>query len=122
MGRCVFVGRHRPKMGRFREIDMRLKTTEAKVRHCLINYPATRADDCKLIGTVYALFYDVDPGTPFVEILTKISNRRLPNFESIRRTRQKIQQTDESLRAEKAIEDERISIQQEYIEYALSDR
>ena len=97
---------------------MELKTLESKVRWCLEHFPITRSNDRYLIGSVYCHFYDVDSYQPFREI---ILNDRLPSFESIRRTRQKIQATDESLRGDKTTEKIRLQAQEDYIDYALSD-
>ena len=95
-----------------------LKTLEQKVRYCLTQYPATRNSDRTLIGAVYAYFYDVDLLDSF---LTVIRNDKLPSFESIRRTRQKIQAEDESLRGDKQTEERRMEAQKDFIEYALSE-
>ena len=96
-----------------------LKTMEQKVRWCLTQYPATRCDDRLLIGAVYTHFYNVDSHEPFRNILL---NKKLPSFESIRRTRQKIQATDEELRGDKKTEEMRLQAQVDYIEYATSDK
>ena len=95
-----------------------LKTLEQKVRYCLREFPATRNNDRTLIGAVYAYFYDVDLMDSF---LTVIRDDKLPSFESIRRTRQKIQATDESLRGDKETEERRMEAQKDFIEYALSE-
>ena len=95
---------------------MKLKTLESKVRWCLEHFPITRSNDRYLIGSVYCHFYDVDSYQPFREI---ILNDRLPSFESIRRTRQKLQAKHEELRGDN--EKMRLQAQLEYIEYALSD-
>ena len=94
----------------------RLKRLEDKVRWCLEKFPATRSNDRYLIGSVYCHFYDIDSYQPFREI---ILNDRLPSFESIRRTRQKIQANDENLRGDN--EKMRMQAQEDYIDYALSD-
>lgn len=95
-----------------------LKTLEQKVRYCLTQFPATRNNDRTLIGAVYAYFYNVDLLDSF---LTVIRDDKLPSFESIRRTRQKIQAEDESLRGDKKTEERRMEAQIKYIEYALSE-
>lgn len=95
---------------------MRLKKMQDKVEYCLTHYPITRDDDRLLIGSVYALFYDVDMNTPFKDIL---KNDKLPNFETIRRVRQKVQADRPNLRGKK--DRERLDRQAEYVKYAISD-
>ena len=96
-----------------------LKTLEQKVRYCLREFPDTRNDDRRLIGTVYQHFYHVDPYEPLGNVLFDYC---LPSFESIGRARRKIQEKDESLRGDAESEKKRMEAQQMYIEYALSDK
>lgn len=94
----------------------RLKRMQDMVTYLLEKYPKTRDDDRLLIGAVYACFYNVDvANATFKEVLL---NDRLPNFETIRRCRQKIQEQNEDLRGTKAKEKKRLNAQKEYIEYA----
>ena len=94
----------------------RLKKMHDMVKEILTNYPITRDDDRLVIGAVYALYYDVDMNTPFKEILL---DKHLPNYETIRRCRQKVQADNEALRGKK--DAERIDLQKEYVEYNNSD-
>ena len=95
-----------------------MKKLNDKVRHCLQNYPQTRGDDGKLIEAVYWAFYGIDPrNVSFDSIIKKMTDGKLPGFESIRRCRQKIQEHDESLRADKATEDMRLARQKEVLDY-----
>ena len=94
----------------------RLKRMQDKVEYLLAQYPATRDDDRMLIGAVYALFYDVDLNAPFKQVLC---NDKLPNFETIRRCRQKAQEENEALRGKR--DKERIDRQKEYLEYAKGE-
>ena len=87
------------------------------VWHCLEKYPETRSSDKKLILYVYAEFFDTY-SEPFYQV---IARGDLPSFESIRRTRQKIQAEVEELRAVKPVEDVRIAKQEEYIEYSREE-
>ena len=96
----------------------RLKRMQDKVEYLLAQYPATRDDDRKLIGAVYTVFYGVDVNAPFKDILL---NDKLPNFETIRRCRQKIQEENEELRAVDPVEEERINRQLDFIAYARGD-
>lgn len=94
----------------------RLKRMQDKVEYLLAQYPATRDDDRKLIGAVYMMFYGVDVNAPFKDILL---NDKLPNFETIRRCRQKAQEENEALRGKR--DKERIDNQKEYLEYAKGE-
>ena len=77
----------------------RLKTIQGKVEYCLEKYPVCRDDDRILIGTVYSLFYDIEPKTiTLKEILLRTD---LPSFETIRRCRQKLQELKPELRGTK---------------------
>lgn len=74
----------------------RLKTIQGRVEFCLETYPICRDDDKVLIGTVYSIFYDIDPKTiTLKEILLR---NDLPSFETIRRCRQKAQEQRPELR------------------------
>lgn len=92
-----------------------LKRMQDKVEWCLEKYPKTREDDRILIGAVYTRFYGVDINTPFRDILL---DKNLPNFESIRRCRQRLQEKNEDLRARGVIEEMRLDAQKNFIEYA----
>lgn len=94
----------------------RLKRMQDKVEYLMQMYPATRDDDRKLIGAVYTVFYGVDVNAPFKDILL---NDKLPNFETIRRCRQKAQEENEALRGKR--DKERIDNQKEYLEYAKGE-
>ena len=94
----------------------RLTRMQDKVEYLLSTYPVTRDDDRKLIGAVYTVFYGVDVNAPFKDILL---NDKLPNFETIRRCRQKAQEENEELRGKR--DKERIELQKEYIEYAKGE-
>lgn len=87
------------------------------VWYILEKYPETRSSDRTLILYVYAEFFDTY-NEPFYMVMARDD---LPSFESIRRTRQKIQQEHEELRAVKEVEDVRIAKQEEYIEYAREE-
>lgn len=95
-----------------------MKKLNDKVLWCLQNYPNTRSDDGTLIEAVYYAFYNIDPRTTSLDtIVRKQKARLIPGFESIRRCRQKIQEHNESLRADKATEEMRLNRQKEVLEY-----
>ena len=94
-----------------------LKKVTQMVWHCLEKYPETRSSDRTLILYVYAEFFDIY-NQPFYAVITRDD---LPSFESIRRTRQKIQAEVEELRAVPEVEDIRIAKQEDYIEYSREE-
>lgn len=93
----------------------RLKTVAKMVENILRNYPVTRDDDRELIRYLYARYYGINYYMPFGKVIT---NTDLPSFESIRRTRQKLQADNEELRGSKRKEDARLEAQADYIEFA----
>lgn len=94
----------------------RLKTLQSKVEDVLARYAVTRDDDKLLIGSIYALYYDVDMNAPFKEVLL---NDKLPSFESIRRCRQKAQEEHAELRGRR--NKERLEAQKDYVNYARGE-
>lgn len=97
----------------------RLKRMQDKVEWVLTKYPMCRDNDRLVVGAVYSHFYGVDMGAPFRDILL---DEELPNFETIRRCRQKAQELHEELRGSKWKEKQRIELQKEFIEYSFSDK
>ena len=93
----------------------RLKKLSKQVEAILEEYPMTRGDDRLLITTVYIRHYGVRPTAGFKEVM---SDYTLPPFESIRRSRQKVQEQRPELRANADIEQIRMDLQEEYIEFA----
>ena len=94
---------------------MSLKTLHDQVRYMLVTHPETRNSDKALIYMLLSSLYGINARTTFLDVMR---NPDLPNFESIRRCRQKIQETEEDLRGETAVEHARIARQEDYIEYA----
>lgn len=92
-----------------------LKTIQQKVEAILRQYPGTRNDDRELIQVYYGKYEGIDYYTPFGAVLR---NKKLPSFESIRRTRQKLQETHEDLRGTEKTEQRRLDAQIDYIEYS----
>ena len=96
----------------------RLGTLQAQVERILEEYPIAREDDRFLITAVYIRCYGVRPNAGFREVMKDYT---LPPFESIRRARQRIQETNESLRGGKEVEKIRMELQEEYIAYARGE-
>ena len=95
----------------------RLKTMQSKVEWALENKPDTRDDDRLLVCVIYARFYNVNLHEPFQVVMT---NEYLPNFETIRRCRQKAQELHPALRGKK--DSERLERQKEFVEYATEGK
>ena len=93
----------------------RLNTLAKQVEKILEQFPLAREDDRFLITTVYIRCYGVRPNAAFSEVM---KDHTLPPFESIRRTRQKVQEVREDLRAGAEVEQMRLDLQKEYIEFA----
>ena len=93
----------------------RILTIHQMVENILTQYPGTRDNDRELIQTLYGKYYGVGYYKPFGAV---IRDTNLPSFESIRRCRQKLQETNMALRGSKASEEVRLSKQEEYLEYA----
>lgn len=93
----------------------RLKTLAKQVEQILEDYPLARSDDRFLITTVYIRHYGVRPTAGFKDVMKDYT---LPPFESIRRSRQKVQEQRPELRANADIEQIRMDLQEEYIEFA----
>ena len=97
---------------------MKLQTLEEMVREILKQHPETRDDDRTLTLKVWTLLFGVSDTAPIGWVMT---NKELPSQESIGRCRRKIQQHDVKLRGTKAKEKIRMSAQEDFISYALSD-
>ena len=79
--------------------------------------PETRSSDRELIMAIYRDFYGVTTDS-FMKVMHRTD---LPKFESIRRARQKLQETEEDLRAVPEVEQARLDLQEEYIAYARGE-
>ena len=79
-----------------------LKKIKPQVRHLLEEYPSLRGDDFLLIGTVYHRYYGVGYDETFLDVMKRHKDLGLPSFETIRRTRQKVQEENPSLESSKA--------------------
>lgn len=96
-----------------RDAAQELSTISGIVEALLRESPATRASDKLLIVSVYdryGVLYE-----PFYKVMAR---NDLPSFETITRCRRKVQEEHEELRAVKPVENERISRQVNFIEYA----
>lgn len=95
---------------------MRIDTVRELVHMTLKREPATRNSDRLLALRVYECF-GVSPSDSIESVLM---DPDLPGFETIRRTRQKVQAEFPRLKADKAVEAMRAELETEYREFARS--
>ena len=100
---------------------MNFKTTEDMVVFALENYHQTRKSDSNLILAVYALIDREIVKRSFQEVmLISTKDKRFPSFETIRRTRQKAQAKNPSLKDKETAKVREGAMQESYKDYALS--
>lgn len=95
-----------------------LNKMKEKITYLLEKYPKLRDDDFLLIGAVYSQFYNVENSDSFLEIMKHHDERHLPSFESIRRTRQKVQEERLDLCSSKAKQREKEKSFARYYDFA----
>lgn len=96
----------------------KLKRVEPVVKEVLEQNEESRSDDFLLITEVY---YKLKPECiemPFSVVMLGHKYLNLPYFESIRRTRQKLQAKYKELRPSEKVQEARTNKQSEYIEYS----
>lgn len=86
------------------------------VTQLLTGSPELREDDDRLIAEVYRFFGVATES--FAEVMATRKRRGLPSFESIRRTRQKIQENNPSLRPGEGVQQIRKSEEVKFYDYA----
>lgn len=100
----------------------KLKTIEKKVREILIAYPEARDDDMKLYLLICQESITETHGRAnlsFEEVMTNYKELGCPQFESVRRTRQKIQATTPELGCSPSARRKRKKGVVAYTDYAL---
>lgn len=95
-----------------------LNKMKEKVTYLLETYPRLRDDDFLLIGAVYSQFYNVGHSDSFLEVMKHHDEKHLPSFESIRRTRQKVQEERLDLCSSKAKQREKQISFNNYYDFA----
>lgn len=95
-----------------------LTTIKPKVEYLLRMYPRLRDDDFLLVGMVYHTYYDIGYDKGFLEVMKHHEEYGLPSFETIRRTRQKVQEENPALESSKAKKKERQMAFNEFLEFA----
>lgn len=102
-----------------KEVSMdTLNKMKEKVTYLLETYPRLRDDDFLLIGAVYSQFYNVGHSDSFLEVMKHHDEKHLPSFESIRRTRQKVQEERLDLCSSKAKQREKQISFNNYYDFA----
>lgn len=97
-----------------------LTTIKPKVEYLLRMYPRLRDDDFLLVGMVYHEYYGIGYDKGFLEVMKHHAELDLPSFETIRRTRQKVQEENPALESSKAKKKERQMAFNEFYEFAKS--
>lgn len=105
------------KIGKEGKMDTLNKMKE-KVTFLLETYPKLRDDDFLLIGAVYSQFYNVEHSDSFLDVMKHHDEKHLPSFESIRRTRQKVQEERLDLCSSKAKQREKQISFNNYYDFA----
>lgn len=91
-----------------------MKDLTETVKKVLQEHKDARDSDFRTIGWVYSILKPEVMNLPFKEVLWKHKELNLPSFETIRRTRQKVQHDNPCLRGEAYLK--RMAKQTEYIE------
>lgn len=96
-------------------VKEKLLDTASKVEACLKDYPATRNDDTLLIWKVWQVFFGIGESVTYKEMA------ELPSFETIRRTRAKIQNEEKRYLPSDADVRRRRGLEQEWKEALQMD-
>lgn len=95
-----------------------LNSLKPIIKEYLENYPVLRDDDWWLIGKVFKEVYGIDYNMGFLEVMKRHKDYGLPSFETIRRTRQKVQEENPALESSKAKKKERQMAFNEFYDFA----
>lgn len=101
----------------------KLLTIENEVKNILEKEPLARKDDMYLYF-IYCTKYGVLNSRAFVKLFYNKNFRKeynIPVFESVSRSRRKLQQEYEYLRPEQKVQDARTNKEADYIRYAIND-
>ena len=74
-----------------------MKDYYTEVRPILINWPATRDNDMLLYAIFLAENRFVSSDETFFRVMSTAKERKIPSYESITRTRRKVQETEPDL-------------------------
>ena len=98
----------------------RCAKVEPIVKEVLEEVPATRADDFLLVYEVYKRIMPEVSDLGFEDVMTNHKSYKLPYFESIRRTRPKLQNKYPNLLPPREVQEARRDEEEEFRAYALS--
>ena len=101
----------------------KLETIETELKKILEKEPLARKDDMYLYY-IYCTKYGVLNSKAFVQLFYSKNFRKeynIPVFESVSRSRRKLQQEYEYLRPEKQVQEARTNKEADYIRYAIDD-
>ncbi|MDD3222207.1 MAG: hypothetical protein PHG07_07455 [Lachnospiraceae bacterium] len=97
---------------------LKLKTIEDKVKAVLTSQTDTRDDDMKLYLCVCRCCLPSIGAMPFETVMTQCRSLGIPCFESVRRTRQKLQAQNPELIGTARVKKLRTAQEQVYQQYA----
>lgn len=97
----------------------RIYKVEKIVKEILQENESARADDFELIAYVYNKIRPDLKDYSFNAVMLGHNELKIPPFETIRRTRQKLQAEHEELRPSKDVQIARINKTADYIKYAI---
>lgn len=98
----------------------RCSKVEPVVKKVLTEKPYTRDDDFLLIYEVYKEFLPDLDNMSFKDVMLNHKDYKLPYFESVRRTRPKLQNQYPELLSSKQVQEGRKMLEPDYEEYARS--
>lgn len=96
----------------------KIKKIEPLVKKVLERDEEARNDDFYLIGNVYYNINKNIKNMPFLYVIANHKELGMPSFESITRCRRKLQSEYEHLKASKKMQEIRLDLEQEFIEYS----
>ena len=96
----------------------RLNNTKALVKSILETVPEARSSDMRLYYEVCNKINNHALDAPFGGVILRLDKLHLPPFESVRRSRQKVQQEYPGLAASPEVEIFRAANEEEYREFA----
>lgn len=95
-----------------------LKTTTNLVRHILEHDPTARSNDDYLYYVVCSTINGDSVNQPFWKVILNRKSYNLPAFESVRRSRQKMQEKHPELAGDSTVESYRMMNEEIFREYA----
>ena len=90
------------------------RKTNILVKELLTNHPETRNSDALLYIKVVQRLNSSALEKPFEEVMTSLEEMGLPCFETVRRTRQKLQNEFPNLQADEIVQDFRSYREEEF--------